>query len=74
MLIDLKNIDHETVLRNQERNRIRIKLSKKTTKQLREFAREHRIPLGGASSKHGILDEIMGQHGHLWNLREDEIG
>ena len=73
MLINLKNIDHEKVLRNQERNRIRIKLSKKTVKQLREFAHEHHIPLGGQSTKHGILDEIMGQYGHLWNLREDEI-
>lgn len=73
MLIDLSNIDHETVLRRQERNRIRIKLSKKTVKQLREFAREHHITLGGESSKRGILDEIMGQYGHQWHLREDEI-
>ena len=74
MLIDLKNIDHDSVLRRQERARIRIKLSKKTVKQLREFAHEHHISLGGQSTKRGILDEIMGQYGHQWHLREEEIG
>ena len=74
MLIDLKNINHDSVLRNQERNRIRIKLSKKTVKQLREFARENHISLGGESTKRGILTEIMGQYGHQWHLREEEIG
>jgi len=73
MLIDLSGIDHEQVLRRQERARIRIKLSKKTAKQLREFAREHHISLGGESSKRGLLDEIMGQYGCQWKLREDEI-
>ena len=73
MLIDLNNIDHDSVLRRQERARIRIKLSKKTVKQLREFARENHISLGGESTKCGILTEIMGQYGHQWHLREEEI-
>lgn len=74
MLIDLKNIDHEKVLRNQERNRIRIKLSHKTARELRDFAREHHIPLAGVNTKHDVLNEIMSQWGHVWMMKEDEIG
>lgn len=55
------------------RERIREKLSKKTVKQLREFARTHHISLAGESSKRGIVSEIMSQYGHVWNLKEDEI-
>lgn len=72
-MIDLNAIDHTAVLRNQRRNRIRIKLSHKTVRQLRDFAREHHIPLAGANNKHDMLSEIMSQWGHVWMMEEDEI-
>lgn len=73
MLIDLRGIDHEQIIRSQQEARVRLKLSRKTVKQLREFARANHISLGGASNKDGMLTEIMGQYGHQWHLREDEI-
>ncbi len=73
MLIDLRGIDHEQIIRSQQEARIRIKLSKKTVRQLRDFARKNHIALGGASNKRELLTEIMGQYGHQWHLKEDEI-
>lgn len=69
MLIDLTSINPKDVARRQERDRVRIELSKKTVKQLRQFARDNHISLGGESSKRSILDEIMGQYGHQWGPR-----
>lgn len=68
-MIDLNAIEHKDVARRQERDRIRIELSKKTVKQLRQFARDRHISLGGASSKQGLIIEIMGQYGHQWGPR-----
>ncbi len=74
MLIDLrKGIDHDQLIRNQREARVRLRLAKMTLRQLREFAREHHIPLYGASSKQDILSEIMSEYGRAWKLREDEI-
>lgn len=69
MLIDLSSIDHKDVARRQERDRIRIELNKMTVKQLRQFARENHISLGGESTKQGLVTEIMGQYGHQWGPR-----
>ena len=66
MLIDLKSIDPKDVARRQERDRIRAKLNKMTVRQLRQFARDNHISLGGASSKQVLIIEIMGQYGHQW--------
>ena len=72
-IINLSKIDHEQVIERQKRNRIRLKLSKKTVKELRQFARDNGISLGGESTKQGILSEIMGQYGAQWHLKEEEI-
>ncbi len=71
MLIDLSSINPKDVARRQERDRIRIELSKKTVKQLRQFARDNHISLGGESSKQNILTEIMGQYGHQWGPKHE---
>lgn len=68
-MIDLNTTNPKDVARRQERDRIRIELSKKTVKQLRQFARDRHISLGGASSKQGLIIEIMGQYGHQWGPR-----
>lgn len=72
MLIDISSIDHDAIQRRQKENRIRIALNKMTVRQLREFARERHISLAGASSKRGLVSEIMGQYGHQWKLEEGE--
>jgi len=69
MLIDLSSIDPNEVARKQDAARVRIELSRKTVRQLREFARNNHISLVGVSSKRAILDEIMGQYGHQWGPR-----
>lgn len=74
MLIDLSSIDHESVVRTQKLNRIRFKLNKMTLRRLREFARSNHIPLAGASNKQDVVQEIVSQYGHVWNLEEEEIG
>lgn len=74
MIIDLSTIDHDAVIRRQRENRIRLKLAKKTSKQLRQFARDNHIPLAGVSNKRALVDEIMSQYGNVWKLKEDEIG
>lgn len=71
-IIDLNTIDHEQVIRKQKLARIRMALNKMTAKQLRQFARDRHISLGGASSKQGLVIEIMGQYGAQWKLREGE--
>lgn len=71
-LIDLSTIDHEQVIRKQKLTRIRMALNKMTVKQLRQFARERHISLAGASSKQGLVSEIMSQYGSQWRLREGE--
>lgn len=72
MIIDLSKIDHDQVLRRQKEARIRIALNKMTVRQLRQFARDRHISLGGESSKQGIVTEIMGQYGHQWKLEKGE--
>lgn len=72
MLIDISSINHEAVMRKQRESRIRVALNKMTVRQLREFARERHISLAGASSKRGLVSEIMGQYGHQWKLEEGE--
>lgn len=72
MLIDISSVNHETVMRKQRETRIRVALSKMTVRQLRQFARDRHIALGGESSKRGIITEIMGQYGHQWKLEEGE--
>ncbi len=74
MLIDLHSIDHDEIIRRQERNRVRFRLAKKTVRQLREFARDNHIPLYGASSKQDILSEIMAEYGRSWKMKEEDIG
>lgn len=71
-IIDLSTIDHEQVIRKQKLARVRMALNKMTVKQLRQFARERRISLGGESSKRGLVTEIMSQYGSQWRLREGE--
>lgn len=72
MLIDLSTIDHEQVIRKQKLARIRMALNKMTVKQLRQFARDRHISLGGESSKQGLVTEIMSQYGSQWKLKEGE--
>ncbi len=72
MLIDISSINHEAVMRKQRETRIRVALSKMTVRQLRQFARDRHIALGGESSKRGIITEIMGQYGSQWKLEEGE--
>lgn len=72
MIIDLSTIDHEQVIRKQKLARIRMALNKMTVKQLRQFARDRHISLGGESSKQGLVTEIMGQYGSQWKLKEGE--
>ena len=72
-MFDLSKIDHESVIRNQDKNRIRLKLNKMTVAKLREFSRRNHIPLAGASTKEQLVTEIMSQYGHVWKLKEDEI-
>ena len=72
MLIDLSTIDHEQVVRKQKLARIRMALNKMTVKQLRQFARDRHISLGGESSKQGLVTEIMSQYGSQWKLKEGE--
>lgn len=72
MIIDISKIDHEQIIRKQKEARIRMALNKMTVRQLREFARERHISLAGASSKHAIVSEIMGQYGHQWKLEKGE--
>lgn len=72
MFIDLSTIDHEQVIRKQKLARIRMALNKMTVKQLRQFARDRHISLGGESSKQGLVTEIMSQYGHQWKLKEGE--
>lgn len=72
MLIDLNTIDHEQVIRKQKLARIRMALNKMTVKQLRQFARDRHISLGGESSKRGLVTEIMSQYGSQWKLKEGE--
>lgn len=71
-IIDLNTIDHEQVIRKQKLAKIRMALNKMTVKQLRQFARERHISLGGESSKRGLVIEIMGQYGSQWKLEEGE--
>jgi hypothetical protein len=72
MLIDLSTIDHAQVVRKQKLARIRMALNKMTVKQLRQFARDRHISLGGESSKQGLVTEIMSQYGSQWKLKEGE--
>ena len=72
MLVDLSTIDHERVVRKQKLARIRMALNKMTVKQLRQFARDRHISLGGESSKQGLVTEIMSQYGAQWKLKEGE--
>ena len=44
----------------------RERLGHMTVRQIRDFARQRHIPLAGASSKQGIITEIMAQWGHVW--------
>lgn len=72
-IIDLSTIDHETVIKRQRENRIRLKLNKMTVARLRAFTRRYHIPIAGASTKQQIVSEIMSQYGHVWHATEDEI-
>lgn len=72
MFIDLNTIDHAKVVRKQKLARIRMALNKMTVKQLRQFARDRHISLGGESSKQGLVTEIMSQYGSQWKLKEGE--
>lgn len=72
MIIDISKIDHEQVIRKQKLARIRMALNKMTVKQLRQFARDRHISLGGESSKQGLVTEIMSQYGSQWKLKEGE--
>ena len=53
-----------------ERERMRGELAKMTVRELRKFARDNHISLGGASSKRGIIAEIIGQHGSQRGRKE----
>jgi hypothetical protein len=36
-------------------------LSRMTVKQLRTYANQHRVPMGGQSTKAGLISEMVGQ-------------
>ena len=70
MLIDLRTKKHpegeHVSPAKDQRELIRSKLSRMTVRQLRQFARDRHISLGGASMKYELITEIMGQYGHQW--------
>lgn len=51
---------------------LRAELSAMTVKQLRQYAREHHVPLAGASSRRAIVGEIASQMRHWEYLRRCE--
>ena len=60
---------------NQYEEELRAELSAMTVKQLRQYAREHHVPLAGASAKRAIVSEIAGQMRHWEYLRRcEEVG
>lgn len=57
---------------NRYEDDLRAELGAMTVKQLRQFAREHHVPLAGASAKRAIVSEIVGQMRHWEYLRQCE--
>lgn len=57
---------------NQWEEELRAELSAMTVKQLRQYAREHHVPLAGASAKRAIVGEIASQMRHWEYLRRCE--
>lgn len=70
MLIDLRTKKHpegeHVSPAKDQRELIRAKLERMTVKQLRQFARDRHISLGGESTKQNLIIEIMGQYGYQW--------
>jgi hypothetical protein len=57
---------------NRYEDELRAELGAMTVKQLRQYAREHRVPLAGASAKRDIVSEIALQMRHWEYLRQCE--
>ena len=57
---------------NRWEEELRAELSAMTVKQLRQYAREHHVPLAGASSRRAIVGEIASQMRHWEYLRRCE--
>ena len=57
---------------NRYEDELRAELGRMTAKELRGFAREHHVPLAGASSKQQLVSEIVGQMRHWEYLRQCE--
>jgi hypothetical protein len=73
MLVDLRSRKKAapTTAAQRQKSLIRAKLSCKTVRELRQFARDNHISLGGESTKQGILTEIMSQYGQQWGPRKE---
>lgn len=76
MLIDLRSKKEKQekpmTAKQRELSLVRAKLSCMTVRQLREFARDNHISLGGESSKQGLITEMMGQYGHQWGPKKEK--
>lgn len=60
---------------NRYEEELRAELSAMTVKQLRQYAREHHVPLAGASSRRAIVGEIASWMRHWEYLRRcEEVG
>lgn len=57
---------------NRYEEELRAELSAMTVKQLRQYAREHHVPLVCASSRRAIVGEIASQMRHWEYLRRCE--
>jgi len=57
---------------NRYEEELRAELSAMTVKQLRQYAREHHVPLAGASSRRAIVGEIASWMRHWEYLRRCE--
>lgn len=57
---------------NRYEEELRAELGAMTVKELRQYARDHHVPLAGASAKRAIVSEIAGQMRHWEYLRQCE--
>ena len=49
-------------------NDLQAMLSRMTVKQLRTYANQHHVPMGGETTKAGLLSEVVGQLRHRRSL------
>lgn len=57
---------------NRYEDDLRAEFTNMTVKQLRTYANQNHVPLGGESTRAGIISEMVGQLRHRKSLRMEE--